>query len=340
MFPTLFLGLTTNRSNLHIRYAWPEDKEYCEEYGRIIGADAQVVSQRAKSRGVSQLGTLGAGNHYAEVQVVDTVYDEKVAESMGLEVGTVCAMLHSGSRGLGHQVASEAVTKMEGIMPEQNLFVRDRQLACARLASAEGREYLAAMYAAANFAFVNRSVLAFLARQAFVKVFKQSADDLDMHLIYDVSHNIAKEELHDVNGETRRLLVHRKGATRAFGPYHPLIPVGYQTIGQPALVGGTMGTASYVLTGTDIGMRDTFGSTCHGAGRALSRSASRKSLDAADIFARLREANVSIRVASPHLLVEEAPQAYKDVHDVVETCCQAGISKRVVRLRPVAVAKG
>jgi len=303
-------------------------------------ADAASVSQKAKGRGISQVGTLGAGNHYAEVQVVDKIYDHRAACAMGLELGTVCAMIHSGSRGLGHQVASEAVAAAEVAMPRQHISVLDRQLACVRIGSPQGQEYLAAMNAAANFAFVNRSIMTFLVRQAFSEVFKASPDMLDMQVVYDVSHNIAKEEVHDVNGMTKRLLVHRKGATRAFGPYHPLIPVAYQAIGQPVLVGGTMGTASFVLTGTDEGMRSTFGSTCHGAGRALSRSKCRELLDASDIAAALRQARVSVRVASPKLLAEEAPQSYKDVLDVVDTCQRAGISRPAVRLRPVAVAKG
>eukprot|EP00188_Purpureofilum_apyrenoidigerum_P000948 Plantae.Rhodophyta-Purpureofilum_apyrenoidigerum.ctg14804.p1 GENE.Plantae.Rhodophyta-Purpureofilum_apyrenoidigerum.ctg14804~~Plantae.Rhodophyta-Purpureofilum_apyrenoidigerum.ctg14804.p1 ORF type:complete len:503 (-),score=57.47 Plantae.Rhodophyta-Purpureofilum_apyrenoidigerum.ctg14804:169-1677(-) len=321
-------------------FAWPEDKENCEDFGRIMGADAASVSAKAKGRGVSQVGTLGAGNHYAEVQIVDEIYDHRAAAAMGLELGTVCAMIHSGSRGLGHQVASEAVAAAEMAMPSQGVLVPDRQLACVRIGSPQGQDYISAMNAAANFAFVNRSIMTFLVRQAFSETFNESPDTLDMQVVYDVSHNIAKEEMHSVNGTTKRLLVHRKGATRAFGPYHPSIPVAYQSIGQPVLVGGTMGTASFVLTGTDKGMQTTFGSTCHGAGRALSRSQCRKLLNSSDIAAKLREANVSVRVASPQLLAEEAPQSYKDVFDVVDTCQRAGISSPAVRLKPVAVAKG
>jgi tRNA-splicing ligase RtcB len=322
-------------------YSWAEDKEHCEEYGRMLNADANKVSARAKKRGLPQLGTLGAGNHYCEIQVVDEVYNKFAAKKMGIDrVGQVVAMIHSGSRGLGHQVATDALVEMEAAMARDNIAVNDRQLACARINSVEGQNYLAAMSAAANFAWVNRSSMTFLTRQAFSKVFNESPDDLDMQVIYDVSHNIAKIEQHMVNGESKRLLVHRKGSTRAFPPLHPLIPVDYQFIGQPVLVGGTMGTCSYVLTGTDKGMRSTFGSTCHGAGRAMSRSKSRRILSTDQVLANLKAQNISIRVASPKLLTEEAPESYKNVNEVVDTCHNAGISLKCVRLKPICVVKG
>merc|ERR1719213_678162 len=225
-------------------------------------------------------------------------------------------------------------------MKRDNIEVNDRQLACARISSQEGRDYLNGMAAAANFAWVNRSTMTFLTRQAFSKVFQQSPDDLDMHVVYDVSHNIAKIEQHMVDGEIKKLLVHRKGSTRAFPPHHPLIPVDYQMVGQPVLIGGTMGTCSYVLTGTDKGMRETFGSTCHGAGRALSRNKSRNNLTYSEVLQRLEEQGISIRVASPKLIIEEAPESYKDVTQVVQTCHDAGISKKAVKLKPIAVVKG
>ena len=260
---------------------------------------------------------------------------------MGIEKkGQVCVMIHSGSRGLGHQVATDALVEMERAMGRDGIVTNDRQLACARIQSKEGDDYLKAMSAAANYAWVNRSSMTFLARQAFSKVFHQSPDDLDMHLIYDVSHNIAKMEQHYVDGKMRNLLVHRKGSTRAFGPHHPLIPVDYQFTGQPVLIGGTMGTCSYVLTGTDKGMRETFGSTCHGAGRALSRNKSRNNLDYTDVLRRLEDQGISVRVASPKLIMEEAPESYKDVTQVVNTCHEAGISKKTIKLRPIAVVKG
>jgi len=249
-------------------------------------------------------------------------------------------MVHSGSRGLGHQVATDALTEMEKAMARDGIHTNDKQLACARISSREGSDYLGAMAAAANFAWVNRSSMTFLVRQTFAKVFGSTPDDLDMHVIYDVSHNIAKIEEHFLNGRIKRLLMHRKGATRAFPPHHPLIPVDYQLTGQPVLIGGTMGTCSYVLTGTEKGMRETLGSTCHGAGRAMSRNKSRTKLDYQSVLGALANKGISIRVASPKLVMEEAPESYKDVTEVVETCHQAGISKKCIKLKPIAVVKG
>lgn len=322
-------------------YAWAEDKEHSEEYGRMLQADPSKVSDRAKKRGLPQLGTLGAGNHYAEIQVVDEIFNKEAAQKMGIEFkGQVCVMIHSGSRGLGHQVATDALVAMERAMKRDCIEVNDRQLACARINSTEGQDYLKGMSAAANYAWVNRSSMTFLTRQAFAKMFNSTPDDLDMHLVYDVSHNIAKVEEHWVNGQQKRLLVHRKGATRAFPPHHPLIPVDYQLTGQPVIIGGTMGTCSYVLTGTEVGMTETFGSTCHGAGRALSRAKSRRNLDYTDVLDALKQKGIAIRVASPKLVMEEAPDSYKNVTDVVDTCHEAGISKKCIKLRPIAVIKG
>jgi tRNA-splicing ligase RtcB (3'-phosphate/5'-hydroxy nucleic acid ligase) len=322
-------------------YAWPEDKEHCEENGRMLNADPTKVSLRAKKRGVPQLGTLGAGNHYAEVQVVDEIYDKWAAKKMGIDrQGQVVVFIHSGSRGLGHQVASDALRDMERAMARDKIYVNDRQLACARIHSKEGQDYLSAMAAAANFAWVNRQSMTFLCRQAFAKLFNSTQDDLDMHTVYDVSHNIAKIEEHVVDGKPKTLLVHRKGATRAFPPHHPSIPVDYQFTGQPVLIGGTMGTCSYVLTGTETGMRNTFGSTCHGAGRAMSRNKSRRAMTPEEVLDDLKKKGISIRVASPKLVMEEAPESYKDVTEVVDTCHAAGISKKTFKLRPIAVIKG
>ncbi|GIX61530.1 tRNA-splicing ligase RtcB homolog [Babesia caballi] len=318
-------------------YSWAEDKEHCEEFGRMIQADATTVSSRAKKRGLPQMGTLGAGNHYAEIQVRGLY----AAKAMGIEeVNQVCVMVHSGSRGLGHQVATDALIDMEASPSASSIKVLDKQLSCAKVNSKEGVKYLKAMAAASNYAWVNRSAITFLLRQAFSKTFEQSADDLDMHLIYDVSHNIAKVEEHMVDGKCRTLLVHRKGSTRAFGPLHPLVPADYQLVGQPVLVGGTMGTCSYVLTGTEAAMDLTFGSTCHGAGRALSRNRSRRTLDYQEVLNNLHDKGIAIRVASPNLISEEAPESYKDVTEVVQTCHEAGISKKCVKLRPIAVIKG
>jgi tRNA-splicing ligase RtcB len=272
---------------------------------------------------------------------VDAIYDRAAASRMGVEeTGQVLLMIHSGSRGLGHQVATDALVEMETAMARDGIVTNDRQLACARIGSREGQDYLAAMGAAANYAWVNRSSMTFLARQAFAKVFASTPDDLDMHVIYDVSHNIAKVETHLVDGRERKLLVHRKGATRAFGPHHPLIPVDYQFTGQPVLIGGTMGTCSFVLTGTEKGMDETFGSTCHGAGRASSRAKSRRTLSYEDVLEELRSKGITIRVASPKLIAEEAPSSYKSAQSVVDTCHEAGISNKVMRLRPLGVVKG
>ncbi|KAK3600637.1 hypothetical protein CHS0354_031549 [Potamilus streckersoni] len=322
-------------------YIWAEDKEHCEEYGRMLQADPSKVSGRAKKRGLPQLGTLGAGNHYAEIQVVDEIYNDFAAKKMGIDFkGQVCVMIHCGSRGLGHQVATDSLVVMEKVMKRDNIDTNDRQLACARINSQEGQDYLKGMASAANYAWVNRSSMTFLARQAFAKMFNTTPDDLDMHVIYDVSHNIAKVEEHFLDGKQKTLLIHRKGSTRAFPPHHPLIPVDYQLTGQPVLIGGTMGTCSYVLTGTEQGMMETFGTTCHGAGRALSRAKSRRNLDFQDVLNALEQQGISIRVASPKLVMEEAPESYKNVTDVVDTCHAAGISRKTFRLKPIAVIKG
>eukprot|EP00755_Sulcionema_specki_P023789 Sspe_Gene.14455::Locus_5005_Transcript_1_1_Confidence_1.000_Length_1711::g.14455::m.14455/K14415/RTCB, rtcB; tRNA-splicing ligase RtcB len=323
-------------------YAWPEDKEHCEEYGRMLQADPSKVSIRAKKRGQPQLGTLGAGNHYAEIQAVDRIYDRHAARRMGVfSEGQVMVMIHSGSRGFGHQVATDALVAMENHMKQENITTNDdKQLQCGHIHSKVGQNYLAGMACAANYAWANRGSVTFLARQAFAKVFNQQPDDLDMHLIYDVSHNIAKFEEHMVNGKLMSLLVHRKGATRAFPPFHPLVPIDYQHIGQPILIGGSMGTGSHVLLGTDKAMSDTFGSTCHGAGRAQSRNKARNDTEYQEVLRDLQMQGISVRMASPKLVMEECSDAYKDVDQVVNTCHAAGISKKCIRLRPLACIKG
>eukprot|EP01006_Ploeotia_vitrea_P066558 TRINITY_DN95233_c0_g1_i1.p1 TRINITY_DN95233_c0_g1~~TRINITY_DN95233_c0_g1_i1.p1 ORF type:complete len:523 (+),score=36.22 TRINITY_DN95233_c0_g1_i1:28-1596(+) len=322
-------------------YAWAEDKEHCEEYGRMLTADPSKVSTRAKKRGLPQLGTLGAGNHYGEIQIVDEIFNKQAARRMGIEdVGQVLVMVHCGSRGFGHQVATDALVAMDKAIARDNIVLNDKQLACARIQSEEGQDYLKAMACAANYAFANRSSMTFLARQAFSKIFKSNPDDLDMHVIYDVSHNVAKVEEHMVDGKLMQLLLHRKGSTRAFPPFHPLIPVDYQFVGQPVLIGGSMGTNSYVLTGTEKGMEISWGSTCHGAGRAKSRNRSRNNISHEDVLQDLSQKGIAVRVASPKLVMEEAPDSYKDVNQVVECCEVAGLSQRAFKLRPVAVIKG
>eukprot|EP01060_Flectonema_neradi_P036606 TRINITY_DN7099_c1_g1_i2.p1 TRINITY_DN7099_c1_g1~~TRINITY_DN7099_c1_g1_i2.p1 ORF type:complete len:505 (+),score=95.07 TRINITY_DN7099_c1_g1_i2:39-1553(+) len=342
ILPTSFETLTNALElgmdwSLREGYAWAEDKEHCEEQGRMLDVDTSCVSTRAKKRGMPQMGTLGAGNHFAEVQTVDKVLDEFAAKRMGLEQDQVVIMLHSGSRGLGHQVATDSLVDLEA---DGSIPVNDKQLACTKIESPLGQRYLKGMGCAANYSWVNRSALTFLVRQAFSKVFQQSADDLDMHLVYDVSHNIAKFEQHMHNGRPHKMLVHRKGATRAFGPNHPDIPVDYQAIGQPVLLGGSMGTSSWVLTGTERAMEYSWGSTCHGAGREQSRNTARNGISYESVLSDLQEKGVSCRLSSLKLLMEEAPDAYKCVDDVVDVCHNAGICKKTARLTPLCVIKG
>jgi len=274
-----------------------------------------------------------------EVQVVDEVFDAAAAATMGLTKGNVCVMIHSGSRGLGHQVCTDYLQQMQ-TSKDNSVHPNDRQLTGVKISSPLGQQYLAGMSAAANFAFCNRSMMMAKARECFEEVFKRSAKDLDMHMIYDVAHNIAKVETHIVEGQEKRLLVHRKGATRAFGPGHPEIPQKYRTCGQPILIGGSMGTASYVLTGTQKAMEETFGSTCHGAGRVMSRGAALRELSSQEVLQSLAKKSISVKVGTKKLVAEEAPESYKDVSAVVQTCHDAGISKLCVRLRPIAVIKG
>jgi tRNA-splicing ligase RtcB len=321
--------------------AWEQDKQHCEELGCMQNADASLVSQRAKSRGISQAGTLGAGNHYIEVQVIDEIYKEKEAKIMGLnEIGQVCVQLHSGSRGLGHQVCTDYLKIMDNVMYRDNIYVNDRQLSCAYLHCKEANQYLSAMGAAANFAWVNRSTMTYLIRKSFEQVFKQSSLDMDMNIVYDVSHNMAKQEDHIINNEKKTLLVHRKGATRAMPANHPLTPQDYQICGQPVLIGGSMGTHSYVLVGTEQALSETFGSCVHGAGRTLSRAAARRNINSQSVLSNLSSLGIVAKVANPSLVQEEADKSYKSVYDVVEACTKAGLSSPVVRLKPICVIKG
>jgi len=322
-------------------YAWPEDLDCCEERGCMTIADPACVSSRAKNRGLQQAGSLGSGNHYMEIQVVEEVFDEEAARAMGLRQGTVCVMIHSGSRGLGHQVCTDFLEGMQkAVSRDPELKLNDRQLACCRLTSELGQNYLKAMAAAANFAWCNRAIMAYSAREVFARVMQKEARELDMHLVYDVAHNIAKIEDHRVDGKMKKLLVHRKGATRSFGPNHPQIPNKYKPVGQPVVIGGSMGTNSYVLVGTETAMQETFGSTCHGAGRQMSRSQAIRSLSSGAVLKDLAEHGIVVRVATPKLIAEEASEAYKDVSQVIQSCHEAGISKKVAKLRPLAVIKG
>ncbi|MEX2557249.1 MAG: RtcB family protein [Actinomycetota bacterium] len=319
---------------------WESDLERCEDNGRLAGADADAVSDRAYERGAPQCGSLGAGNHFLEVQVVDLIADAGAAEAFELAKGTVCVMIHSGSRGVGHQICTDQLKIFDVLMRRTGIEVPDRQLACGPVAAPEAERYLGAMAAAANFARANRHALAHEVRETFEEVVGRSAESMGMRLVYDVAHNLAKIERHEVNGRERDLCVHRKGATRAFGPGHPELIDRYKAVGQPVIVPGSMGTSSWVLVGTTEGREKAFWSTCHGAGRAMSRTQAKKRMGGDQVRRDLEEQGILVNATHPGLLAEEAPYAYKDVTSVVDTCEGAGLSKKVARLRPLAVIKG
>jgi tRNA-splicing ligase RtcB len=322
-------------------YGRQEDLDTTEERGEIPGADPSVVSARAKERGIPQLGTLGSGNHFLEVAAVDEIYEPEAAHVMGIDrLGQVMLYVHCGSRGLGHQVADDFIKVMLQAMPEYGIAVPDRQLACVPVKSPEGQAYLGAMRGAANYAWANRQCITHWVREAFCRVMGIGDVVAGLELIYDVTHNIAKLEEHDVAGKRERLCVHRKGATRAFPAGHPEIPRKYKTIGQPILIPGDMGRASYILVGTEKAMEETWGSTCHGAGRRESRAAAKRQLSGREVLAALEAKGIAVRAGSLAGLAEEAPEAYKDVGDVVRVAHGAGISKKVARTRPIAVVKG
>lgn len=316
------------------------DLERTEEWGRLEGADADKVSSRAKERGKDQVGTLGAGNHFIEVDVVDAVFDETAAERMGLFPGQVTVQIHCGSRGFGHQVCTDYVNRFQSAVHRYHINLPDRELVCAPLSSPEGQDYLAAMKAAANYAFANRQVLTFHIRRSFEQALAGKVKNYHVYQIYDIAHNMAKIEEHEVDGRRVKVCVHRKGATRAFGPGSPALPDIYRDIGQPVLVPGSMGTASWVLLGTAGSMAQSFGSTCHGAGRTMSRSRAKREIRGVDLREELEASGIRIRAGSMPGLAEEAPAAYKDVDRVVEVVHGAGIAKKVARLRPIAVIKG
>jgi tRNA-splicing ligase RtcB len=321
-------------------YGDADDLGRIESHGCLPGADPDAVSTKAYERGRSQLGTLGSGNHFLEVQAVETVFLPDVARVLGLEEGRLTVMVHTGSRGFGHQVCTDALGAMQGAMRRYEITLPDRQLACAPLSSPEARSYLGAMRAAANFAFANRQCLAHLAREAVERSLGVSPRELGWRLVYDVAHNIAKEEDHQVDGRTRRLLVHRKGATRAFPPGHPELTDAYRKVGQPVLIPGDMGRYSYVLVGAPGAMRETFGSTCHGAGRVLSRTAAVRAARGRSIADELRARGIIARAGGRESLAEEMSEAYKDVRNVVDVVERAGLSRVVARLRPLGVVKG
>lgn len=311
-----------------------------EDGGRMEGADPGVLSERALERGRDQLGTLGSGNHFIEVGFVDEIYDEAAANTFGLFVDGVVVQIHSGSRGLGYQVCDDFLKKIGRVTIDEGIEIPDRQLACAPIRSGAGRDYLAAMACAANYAWANRQVMSSFTREVFERFFNASPKDLRMGLVYDVCHNIARIEKHEVEGKERELCVHRKGATRALPPGHGLVPEVYREVGQPILIPGDMGTASYVLVGTEGALKETFGSTCHGAGRVMSRKQAKRVARGRSIAQELMDGGVFVTARGKTSLAEEMPEAYKDVDDVVEVAHSAGISKKVARLRPIGVMKG
>jgi tRNA-splicing ligase RtcB (3'-phosphate/5'-hydroxy nucleic acid ligase) len=321
-------------------YATESDIECTEEKGAMKEANPDAVSERAYERGRQQSGTLGSGNHFIEVQEVDEIYDERAASIFDLSKGQVVIMIHSGSRGLGYQICEDYSRKMVHVLSKYNITVPDRQLACAPFNSEEAQMYFGAMKCAANYAWNNRQCIMHLVRLVFEKIFQQSFNSLGMTLIYDVAHNIAKLERHKIDGKEKALCVHRKGATRAFGPGSPDLPNAYRDIGQPVIIPGDMGTHSYLMLGTQIAVDETFATTCHGAGRALSRKAASQNYTASQITQQLKEKGIEIMASGKATIAEEAPDAYKNIDDVISAVNGAGISKKVCRMRPLGVIKG
>ncbi len=318
----------------------PEDLEKIESSGCIEGADPSIISNKAYERGRAQQGTLGSGNHFLEIQFVEEIYDESAAEAMGLFKDQITIMIHTGSRGFGHQVCSDFLEVMSKAVKKYKIELPDKELACAPFESPEAQDYLSAMRAAANYAWANRQCIMHWARESFMKVFGISPKKLGMTLIYDVAHNIAKIEEHEVNGERKKLIVHRKGATRAFPPGHPELPEVYKKLGQPVLIPGDMGRVSFILLGTQKAMRETFGSTCHGAGRVLSRHQAIKKAKGRSIKREMEDKGIIVMSAGRETLAEEMSDAYKDISNVVDVVHRAGISKKVAKLRPIGVIKG
>jgi tRNA-splicing ligase RtcB len=321
-------------------YGFPDDLEHTEERGEMGGALPDKVSPRALERGTPQLGTLGAGNHFLEIQVVEEVFDPAAAGVLGIEPGAITVMIHTGSRGLGYQICDDNVRMLGSAVQRYGIDLPDRQLACAPIESPEGRAYFGAMVCAANYAWANRQAITHWVREAFGQILGKSVEQLGMKLVYDVAHNIAKFEEHEIDGEARRVCVHRKGATRAFPPGHPAVPEVYRAIGQPVLIPGDMGTHSYLLTGTQKAFDQTFGSTCHGAGRVWSRTKALQQTEHRNVASELRSQGILVMAASKEVLREEVPDAYKDVDVVVDVCGQAGIARKVAKMRPLGVVKG
>ncbi len=319
-------------------YGLKKDLAHIESQGVLKDADVHEVSDHAKRRGENQLGTIGAGNHFVEVDRVQEIFNEEIAEAFGLRKGQIVVLIHTGSRGLGHQIATDYIRIMVNAMQDYGIKLPDRELACVPLSSPEGQSYYKAMCAAANFAWCNREVITWEIRKAWKNIFGEAGGELE--LLYDVAHNMAKIEIHRVNGQEKKYIVHRKGATRAFGPHDPDIPQDFRHLGQPVLIPGSMGTASYVLAGTEKSMKLTFGSTCHGAGRRLSRRAAKRQIKGRQLQDELRERGIYVRAGSSRGVAEEAPAAYKDVNTVVQTVHLAEIATKVAKLNPLAVVKG
>ena len=321
-------------------YATHDDLEYTEDYGCVEGAEPANVSSRALERGIPQVGSLGSGNHFIEIDRVEKIFDVPAANLMGLQENCICLMLHSGSRGLGHQICSDYVRDFQRSTQRFNIKLPDRELVCAPLDSKEGRAYLSAMRCAANYAFCNRQMLNYAARQIFESVFAGKVHNTELRLVYDLAHNMGKIEDHIVNGRKVKVCVHRKGATRAFGPHSEDVPARYRGVGQPVLVPGSMGTSSWVLVGTDISMHKSFGSACHGAGRVFSRSQAKHQIRGDQLRSRLIKDGIYVKTGSLSGLAEEAPEAYKDVDDVVRVVEGAELARKVAQLKPIAVIKG
>jgi tRNA-splicing ligase RtcB len=322
-------------------YGWEEDAEVCEENGKMNGADPSKVSNMARKRGAPQLGTLGSGNHFLEVQRVDKIYDHEAAKAMGIDhEGQITVLIHCGSRGLGHQICSDYLRVSESALKKYGITLPDRELACVPNSSPEGEAYRKAMYSALNFAWSNRQMITHWTRKAFEKVFNMSESDLGMHLVYDVAHNIAKVEEHKIDGSLRQVVVHRKGATRAFPANRPELPERYRSLGQPVLIPGSMGTASWILLGNARSMELTFGSTAHGAGRTMSRAAAKRSYTAQEVQKKLEVRGIYIKALTKEGVVEETPEAYKDVDAVADVSHKVGIATKVARLVPIGVIKG
>ncbi len=319
-----------------IGYAWDNDYEYIEEFGSMEGADFSKVSQLARDRGREQLGTLGSGNHFLEVQIVDEIYDEEVAKKLGLFKGQVVIMIHCGSRGFGHQIASDYIKEFDKVLNKYGIKLVDRQLSCAPFNSKEGQNYYKAMVCAANFAWSNRQLITYQVRKAFSEVLNKSAESLEMNILYDVAHNIAK--LEEFNG--KKLVVHRKGATRAYGPDWPGTPAKYRRYGLVSLIPGSMGDASHILIGTKKAEEESFASIAHGAGRRASRAKMLREFRGEEVARKLQQRGILVKAWSWKGVAEEAPEAYKPVDEVAEVCEKAGLAKRVVRLKPIAVIKG